>query len=171
MRFGRAVLTIPLFQVKSSNCEPLWGDGRKEKCNFDDKKCFFDILSFSNFSFLKYLLTFKKKQNCWMTKCRKNNYFRRMRFFRCVHRPKGVRNSMISLGIEVLWALYDNFLFFFKFGHFQNIFAKAQFSKYFRQSPIFKIFSPKPNFQNIFAKAPFSKYFRQSPIFKIFSSN
>ena len=104
--FERMELTIPLFQVKSSNCEPLWGDGRKEKINFDDEKCFFDILSFSSFAFLKYFLILKNKQNCWMTKCRKNNYFRRMRFCPCVHRPKGVRNSMISLGTEVLWAPY-----------------------------------------------------------------
>ena len=51
MRFGRTVLTIPLFQVKSSNCEPLWGDGRKEKISFDEKKNIFDILSFSDFAF------------------------------------------------------------------------------------------------------------------------
>ena len=44
-------LTIPLFQVKSSNCEPLSGDGRKEQISFDENKCFFVILSFSDFLF------------------------------------------------------------------------------------------------------------------------
>ena len=44
-------LTIPLFQVKPSNCEPLWGDGRKDKIEFDQNKCVFDILSFNNFVF------------------------------------------------------------------------------------------------------------------------
>ena len=67
---------------------------------------------------------------------------------------------------------------FFKFGRrrakrvserseVRNIFAKAPFSKYFRQSPIFKIFSPKPHFQNIFAKAQFSKYFHLNVIFSL----
>ena len=63
----------------------------------------FRFSDFRIFGFLKYLF---KKKNRWMTKCRKRIFFDRFWFFPCVHRPKGVRNSMISLGTEVLWAPY-----------------------------------------------------------------
>ena len=52
MTFGRTGLTIGLFDAELSNCEPLWGDGRKEKIEFDLKNafstfCHSTILSFA----------------------------------------------------------------------------------------------------------------------------
>ena len=38
MTFGRTGLTIGLFDGEFSNCEPLWGDGRKEQIEFDFQK-------------------------------------------------------------------------------------------------------------------------------------
>ena len=51
MTFGRTGGTIGLFDAELSNCEPLWGDGRKEKIEFAQKNCVFDILSSNNFVF------------------------------------------------------------------------------------------------------------------------
>ena len=51
MTFGRTGLKIGLFDAELSNCGPLWGDGRKEKIEFDQKKCVFDILSSNDFVF------------------------------------------------------------------------------------------------------------------------
>ena len=40
MTFGRAGLEIDLFEGKLSNCEPLWGDERKEQIEFDKENAF-----------------------------------------------------------------------------------------------------------------------------------
>ena len=45
MTVGCTGFEIGLFDPELSNCGPLWGDGCKEKIEFDQTKCVFDILS------------------------------------------------------------------------------------------------------------------------------
>ena len=62
-------LTIPLFQVKSSNCEPLWGDGRKDKIKFDDKQHVFSTFRHSTIFGFSDLEIGEIIENIWKNKC------------------------------------------------------------------------------------------------------